>query len=325
MRAAGLLRPAPIGDVTTQPRDPAGRFAANGHAEPDVQLADSGTFVPCQPGRERFEDALAPDDDAGTVVQLSTGTWGIAAEGTDIPVHQAVRNNAAAACVGADLDETEARLRTSGQVTILTAGMNGRVYAREGSLADAGQQFRPRGRRLATETPALSSVIGVMQGHHGRDAVEAFGQSRRRKIPELVPVTDFDGIPLDDGWARSEDAIAAVYMLDHGIPGSPVMPGCMFFADSVQADDDGVPEIVNGYFWAPEPQGVTVFRSQLSRETGSFYADDLMLRAGRVRDYVPGSMTMKDCFSTLPDDRVEAYRRVLGVSHHGDANGTDRW
>ncbi len=332
-----------------------GSFAPHHKAEADpavVGLVSPGARVETVPGREAFEDRLSPCDDLGLVAEPSTKP-GIStiddpriSEGpaddrrirrvtirfTGDPARRA-RNRAAAVAL-ADLEDKDTTLLRYAELhgkpaTLLCVSREGEVYTVEGKPAASGEADRLvvllKGQRTKGAYIPVDDLVAVQAGYGGaQGCADRFADVRSRVVPKVEPIAGFDDLPVEDPYNPPENSpIAAVYLIDHGISGEDPMPGCLFLAtDRQPGDGPNGDDIINGYFWAPDRTATTMNVEPLCPETGSFYGADLKRKGGRIADFSPGSMTLRDCVShTIPDDRGEAYRRIMGVSHYRDDVG----
>jgi hypothetical protein len=126
---------------------------------------------------------------------------------------------------------------------------------------------------------------------------------------ERVRGDSFGDIPTWDGTGDEPSKVAAVYMVSQHSVRDGQMPGSLFMATS--RDNN----IVRGYFWAPEKTEYLPNLAPLESKLCSFAEGHLCNHAGRLVDYEPGSMTLQDAIDTMPTVRLQAYRRVMGVSH----------
>lgn len=125
---------------------------------------------------------------------------------------------------------------------------------------------------------------------------------------ERVRGDSFRPIPTWDGTGQEPTNIAAVYMLTQPCMTGGKMPGSLFLATSKDNN------IVSGYFWAPPTTEHRPDLVPLESKLCSFSEAHLCNHSGRLVDYEPGSMTLRDAIETMPSVRVQAYRRVMGVS-----------
>lgn len=207
---------------------------------------------------------------------------------------------------GAAREEYEA-LITAGKnsmqkLTVMSVSDRGIPYIHEGTgaeLADGRRRLLCKGSRTKAYDFTERKLLGVVKNYGGQDALAARFQEAVEQVPVTEPVT-FDGIPEYDG-SGEQNSVAAVYLMDGPDFGNGSEPGCMFFATDIQTSDN----IVNGYFWAPSDAGL------LTSESGSFYLHDFKRKAGRIRDYEPGSMSFTDA-AKLDSDRATGYKAVVG-------------
>lgn len=254
------------------------------------------------------------------------------------------RNRAAAVLIAESedpdtiLNKIEELARSRSEMTLMMCDQSGSVTAYEGrpiriDWSHGEPQLvwqRKGGRGVADSMLRLSNAIAVQRGFGGaQGCADRLADVRSRCVPRVEKITDFADLPVRDFDAEEDISpkVAAVYMFDYGFSQSSQMPGCLFFATDVQpGDGPNEDDIVNGYFWAPDRTAATMNADSLTPEHGSFYGSQLKRSGGKVADYEPGSMTFRDClFNTIPDDRAEAYRRVMGVSHYRDECGKGRW
>lgn len=356
-------------DAVGNLHDQLGQFAGHIQTEGDADtvLAGPSSFVPCRPGRERFEGRLSPDDDLNpTVGKADRGATEIddtvrmaeepieAGDGRMLnrmsfaiggEPHRRARNLVAASML-ADLEDpdtlvnkVEELARNRSEATMLTVGPSGTLTAYEGRplrIDWGGDEprlvWQAKGSRgtSALALP-LKALVSVQRGFGGaQGCAERFADVRSRFVPKLDKIESFDDVP-EYRFNADEDApspkVAAVYMIGHGFSRGGEMPGCLFFAtDRQPGEGPNDEDIINGYFWAPDRTPATMHADSLTPEHGSFYGSQLRRAGGKVADFEPGSMTFRDCvLNTIPDDRGEAYRRVMGVSYHDDECGRGRW
>lgn len=126
---------------------------------------------------------------------------------------------------------------------------------------------------------------------------------------ERVRGDSFGDIPTWDGTGDEPSKVAAVYMVSQTRLPDGKMPGSLFMATS--RDNN----IVRGYFWAPPKTEYVPNLAPLESKLCSFAEGHLCNHAGRLVEYEPGSMTLRDAIDTMPTVRLQAYRRVMGVSH----------
>lgn len=220
-------------------------------------------------------------------------------------------------------------LHSGAPASVLYVAPTGSVVVQEGRFGLLGdgwnlpadtpyftEKGKQRRKLLRTDFVALDAV----PGYGYADVLgERFAERMAETTPELLRIgstqpggRQFSEVP-DYAGPDDHPQIAAVYLMEHGLPGEESVPGCLFLATDIQRS--GEPEadaIVNGYFWAPGGHGPLGGDGGLYCESGSFYASDLRRRAGRVAQYRPGALTFADC-TRLPSTRAATYRRLLRV------------
>lgn len=332
-----------------QARQVDGRFGQQPHTDPGQVVPDTpARSWLCRPGREAFEQALAPDESWHLEPQsLSHGRWSLADPG-GLP-HLRTRTHAAAVAYREAHDEAACardgrrwdRFSANRQVAqahqwqrqrvtaVLLDSDSGRVAAQEGLLVigTCGDlTLLERDSTTRSQWLTRAPLLDIVPGYgRGQELADGFGQARSQLVPAVDPLPEggaFDDVP-DEGRHGVCSQVAAAYMLDHRVGGSRAMPGCLFLAtDRQPGAGPGGDDIVSGYLWAPE---ATHDYCSVCPETGSFFGADLRARGGKLRDFAPGSINIAECLATIPDDRRQAYRRVMGVSYVADRCGSDRW
>lgn len=313
----------------TQTRQPAGiptggQFAAGAQGRSSVSLDDSAA---CKRIGTRVYD---PEPSAPITAQPTDrrGVWSIDHATFVSPADQRQRNLTTAAVIG-DMDERPGdpgsalhlarQLAEQGKpMTVLTTDPYGNVRAIEGrgSISTDGRKtpfIQLKGGQTsgyALDGEYAIPVLSVRSGYGGQDSLAVEYERRKGMVPQIEPA-HFDGIP-DYNWREEPpSAIAAAFLVpgpsNHTDDGKPV-PGCMFFATDIQAEDG----IVNGYHWFPKGSG-------LIPEHGSMYVRDIEHHGGRIKGYEPGALSFGDLLNKkLPRSRVEAYRAVQGQTYYDE-------
>ncbi|KQO98661.1 hypothetical protein [Leifsonia sp. Leaf264] len=162
------------------------------------------------------------------------------------------------------------------------------------------------------------NILAVEKGYGKQEKLAA----KFDRVASTVPVTEevtFDGIPdLGEDYSETTE-FAAAYLVD-GPNFGTAAPGCVFLATDIQAEDG----IVNGFLWAPND-------TQLFSEFGSQYTDNvhydeensrgikvtktrlgLKRMGGRIRDFDPAKVDLNTFYGTVPEDRADGYRFIMG-------------
>lgn len=201
--------------------------------------------------------------------------------------------------------------------TALMVGRNGDVEAVECKPVpyDGGTLLLFKGSSTKGLDAARCGVLDVVPGYGQQ---QALADTFRRRMAQFTPAVEkvalddrMDYLPDGDDestWDVENPAIQAAFMVTGPDLGNGPQPGCVFLATDIQrGSNPGERSIVNGYFWAPTDTG-------LYSEHGSMYVDDIARGGGRITGYEPGSLTSRQCWQELPEDRGEGYRRILGLS-----------
>lgn len=102
--------------------------------------------------------------------------------------------------------------------------------------------------------------------------------------------------------AEAETVIAVVEFTHPGSGDGPV-PGCLFFVvDGYTDPETKVPEILDGYLWAPP--------AALESEHGSFHLADLARFGGRVLTGIRTDISFAECFG-LPETRDDVDAQIM--------------
>lgn len=222
----------------------------------------------------------------------------------------------------ADRARIDAILEAGEPATVLMVADNGTVSAREGKFFKSGPGwscpegtplFMEKGKRAKAATYSRDKIVDAAPGYgKAADLGRKFGETMAATSPALSKISGnsaaerFQNLPeCYDG--PPPDKIAAVYVIDNPDFSGGRVNGCMFMATDIQRGaEPGDQDVVNGYFWAPGNSG-------LYSENSSMYADDLARRGGQVRDYQPGSLTFRECWESMPENRSGAFRRVVNA------------
>jgi hypothetical protein len=182
-------------------------------------------------------------------------------------------------------------------VTILKAGSGG-LGAHSAQIVQ-GRLFTARGGALALLPTGKRS-----QGFLVRGALDMIDDAKPAAVTELnrrwyesthLPVT----VPLTrDVLLTATEENPVVFLYTHPGFGDGREPGCVWFIDDFQGEDD----IANGFLWCPEG-------SALTSEHGSTYLSDA-LRGGALVPVTP-SIDFAGMFE-LPSERLAAYARLFG-------------
>ena len=230
------------------------------------------------------------------------------------PASNRLKTAAAMMCDDGEMLATLRGLPAGTAVSILFTQANGRgdVEIVQGRIdnfdGEPGITFKQGGGKGFVLNGKMQ-VLSFRHGQHDNDAVNLMDQWRHTvaRTPDLEPAR-FDDLPVWDGNGEPPRRIGAAYVLDGPDFGGGDVRGSVFFATDVQHDDEGRPEIVNGYHWFPD-------RSGLTSEHGSLYADDLRRRSGMVRGrngWSPdlGALTFRDVMDTSDDTLGEMMPRL---------------
>ena len=281
------------------PRVADGRFTDKEQTAPETDLTDAEEFRAVKGyrnGHHSIQSAQTHPAQTGSLITITIGG--------DPHVNQ--RYGAALRLISEE-ERNWARLHVNefaaaGEKVTVLIERGSQVEALEGTgtVIDGRPALFAKGSKRRYYPIENLNIIGVAKGYGGQDYLaEQFGEKAA-----IVPVTEkfsTDGIPEYDG-SGEQDSIAAAFLIEGPDFGNGSEPGCMFLATDIQTEHG----IVNGYFWTPDDAGM------LTSESGSFYVRDMERKAGRIRDYEAGSLSYRDAWSKLSEDRATGYREVLG-------------
>lgn len=291
------------------PRAAAGTFTDKPQSEPESSLAQDDRFVAVKShymGRHTVQSEQTHPAPTGNSFVIQIGG----------APHVNQRFGAALRLVSQEERETarafaNRQAADGGRMTIsLDRGNQVEIVEGTGGMLRGNDGFEPvlfiKGSKKKFFGLNDLNLIGAV-AHYGRmdELADRFNDTMSA-VPVTEPVT-FEGIPEyeledEDDENAPETTIAAAFLIEGPDFGNGREPGCMFLATDIQSEDG----IVNGYFWSPDDAGL------LTSESGSFYTKDMDRKAGRIRDYEAGSLTFKDAWSKLSEDRASGYRELLG-------------
>ncbi len=203
-----------------------------------------------------------------------------------------------------NLDETIAAAIASNEtVTVLKVGEGyfGGSFPQiiQGKLFNGsrGVGFLPTGKR--TQGFVLKNPLDIIPGNKPAAVAEL---NRRWYESTGLPATE--PLTLDALRGASEENPIAVIYTHPGFDGDGPTPGCVWYIDYYEEDEDQEPGtgIAGGYLWCPDDSG-------LFSEHGSTYAKDI-LKGGALVPKKP-NVNFKGMMD-LPGDRREAYEQLFG-------------
>jgi hypothetical protein len=282
-----------------------GQFAPDVNPESDLQLDDRIEGLPeavlSERGRWSIEHASKPKplDRGNGVMSTTMNLAGEPSANTDIAARHAAYPKPD------DLDDRLQAAVASGEpVTILKVSegyfgggipsiMQGKLFnGRSGQIG-----FLPTGKR--TQGIVLKGALDMVD--NAKPAAVAELNRRWYEETHLPPTVP---LALDALKSATEENPIAVLYTHPGFEPDQRTPGCVWYIDYYEEDEDGEPGsgIAGGYLWCPEDSG-------LYSEHGSTYGKDILKDGALV------STKPKINFAgmmELPSDRLGAYSQLFG-------------